>query len=379
MCNGLKQGQAVRGVIQLETRWWIRNYSLKFPNPLRCQPDVLVEHRLGMNRRLRERFGDLPLGAEASLEPECLLECNFMMILPQAYGAAEPWWSETDNCFWNDHDRAPFREIKTVDDVMRIPVPQWDNVPIIQEVISRKEAIERTLPGVKITCPYLQYDFTVSEKCFSFSSIANFIDMGPYLMGSEAFFESLILYPEMAEALLQKTLDIALDYKRYMRQRLLQDQPFNAISNMGGDYATMHSPEFYDRFAWGYDKLLLEHFGWDIPTNLHSCGPSAHIYECWRKYPNVVLMQTRWMQGRTRKLRQCLPNTFLQLTLAPQQFDFESADDERIKRTLWQIAEDAGFRDVEITALVSGLKDPQTVDRKIRLFYDTIDEINASR
>ena len=86
-------------------------------------------------------------------------------------------------------------------------------------------------------------------------------------------------------------------------------------------------------------------------------------------------MQTRGIPGHLGKLKQALPETFLQITLHPPQFDFENETPEAINRTVWQLAEEADFTNVSFHAIIA--KGGEQVDRNIRAFYEAIDDVNA--
>ena len=86
-------------------------------------------------------------------------------------------------------------------------------------------------------------------------------------------------------------------------------------------------------------------------------------------------MQTRAIPGETAKLRKALPNTYLMITMHPPQIDFENEDSQNIKKFVWEIAEGADFRDLQIAALINKVCDK--TDENVRALYQAIDEVNS--
>jgi len=103
--------------------------------------------------------------------------------------------------------------------------------------------------------------------------------------------------------------DLSTSYTEFLHNFYKIDN-FNGLSSFGGDFSCMLSPGLYKEYAMGFDMRLVKRYG-NLFCNLHSCGPSWHLYDVWATYPNkkkIVLMQTRYVRGRMKKLREALPD-----------------------------------------------------------------------
>ena len=183
----------------------------------------------------------------------------------------------------------------------------------------------------------------------------------------------------------------------------------------------------YDRYGAAWDDRLFQHvqarYGLadNAPCNLHSCGPSSHLYECvsklalpwWRERPacgfwgnpndrkrdaratmqfqntlyerwgahprnrNIAVLQTRLIPGTVARLRASLPNTQLELTPHPPHFDVANATPEELRDVLWNSARDAGYRDVYLNmfAVVHRAEDLGKVERNLQACSAVMSEI----
>jgi len=147
------------------------------------------------------------------------------------------------------------------------------------------------------------------------------------------------------------------------------------------------SPRLFERYGLAWDARLFDyvqkthHTPDGIPCNYHSCGPSLHLYERWGRHPhqrNITTIQTRLLPGTVKRLRQSLPETYLEMTIHPQHFDLAENTPERIAEVLWETARDAGLRDLHFT-LIAAAHEPAHLDRletSYRVCLDTLTEIN---
>ena len=377
--------EAIKSTVELPSTWWKRNYGISHPDPTTADPQAIIDYQLTVKRIILERYHDVPALVAACRDDHPaetfeLFGCDLRQVLAQAFGAPELTWSSETGCLWDDRSRVPLSRPESAEEINALPMPDWDTVPAVQKVLNRKQEIEAALPSIRVTSDCVRWERANPNGRYGFVTIPSFIDMGPFLMGDEHFFESLLMRPEMSHALMGRGLQWAVSYNEYMRDRFLHmaGEPVRGVGSMAGDYATMLSPDLYDEYAYGYDHTVMEHFGPDLPTNLHSCGPSAHLYEKWTAYPNVAVLQTRWTDGHLARLRSLMPNTLLEMTFAPPQFDIDHADIADIENLLWQAARDAEFRGVSFHAIFTGVRDNAATDQRLRAFFKTIEDINNS-
>jgi hypothetical protein len=296
-----------------------------------------------------------------------------------AFGLPDPVWNEDEGMFWFDRTRCPLAWVETVEDVAKLGIPDWGVQPLVRRALEKaKEARTRgTYAPPKGKPSVWEMTFPSTGEIRRFSTFFSFIDVGSFLCGTEKFFAMLAGEPDTAHALLEKCFALSTSYTEFMH-RTFGIARMEGLSSFGGDFSCLLSPARYREYAMAFDMKLVEKYG-DLPCNLHSCGPSKHLYETWATYPNlerIVIMQTRGISGELKRLRKIMPHTLLQITLHPPQFDFERESPETVRKMVLQCAEEAELRDISLTVVVaqSGPK----VDENIKAFYRALDEINRN-
>jgi len=306
-------------------------------------------------------------------------------MLSMALGGPEPVWDKWNGCYWPSNRRI-LSWVKSVSDVSRISVPNWYVQPaFIQMLQSRQrwyEAFPDNPPGNIAGGTWNQ---PADRKPARFTSYMSFIDMGPHLFGADEFMMILASDNELAAALMDKFFEISSSLGNSM-QALCGGKP-ECVVGFGGDYACMLSPGLYEKYSIVWDVKLLEHFrkfyaaSDDTLCNLHSCGPSRHLYPNWKSHPlrkNITTMQTRLLPEYVKTLRQSLPDTLIQLTFHPEHFDFANVDSEDVRTVFRQAVEDAGNANTEfvIFAIANTPDDIGKLETNIRAVYDELFKIN---
>jgi hypothetical protein len=166
----------------------------------------------------------------------------------------------------------------------------------------------------------------------------------------------------------------------------LKHESFDALCGFGGDVTCLLSPRLFERYGLAWDARLFEYVQKahstpdDIPCNYHSCGPSVHLYDKWGRHPyrrNITTLQTRLLPGHVGKLRENLPDTYLELTIHPQHFDLAEVEPEAVRNVIRETARDAGFRDLHIT-LFAIAHEPWQLDRletNLAVAYEALSQI----
>ena len=307
-------------------------------------------------------------------------------MIATALGAAEPGWDGNTTSWWMDREQdAPLSWVESEADVARIPVPEWRDVPYVQRMLESRERWQVAFPdaalppitGIRLNVP--------GGKSLWFVGSPSFIDLGIFLLGTTRFLTMVGGEPQLAQALMEKCFELSTSYSEFV-QSLDGDEP-EALIGFAGDVACLLSPQLYEKYSVGWDVKLLERFKAhysapdDTPCNLHSCGPSAHLYPSWGQHPlrdNIQTMQTRLLPAHVRELRQNLPHTYLQLTFHPQHYDFARVTPQEVRSTLRQAVRDAEARDVHfvVYAVAHAPEDVGKLETTIEAFYEELVEIN---
>ena len=303
-----------------------------------------------------------------------------------ALGASEPRW--VNGCWWNERENYPLQWVNTPADVARIQVPDWGSADIIHRMLKSRERWRQQCPDEQPARLADILDITVPGRglvpavCYP-----AFIDLGIYLMGMTHFLTILGGEPKTADAFMDLCFELSTSYVDFMLQQRPED--FSGLFGLGGDGTCMLSPDLYDRYGARWDDRLFQYvcdkhgLPDDAPCNLHSCGPSSHLYKQWGIHPrgrNIAMMQTRLIPGQIGALRASLPHAELQLTIHPPHFDIMSATAGELRDLLWNSALDAGQCDVhfDIYAVVHCVEDLWKVERNLQVCSDVIPEIRAA-
>ena len=307
-------------------------------------------------------------------------------MLSTAMDAPAPTWDARNGCFWPSRQRA-LSWVKSVSDVRRIRVPQWNQEPSFWQMVESRqrwyEAFPDNPPGNIFGGTWKQ---RADREPVTFISYMSFIDMGPHLLGADEFMMILASDAPLAEALMDKFFELSTSYSAFMQA--LQGGKVGCLVGFGGDYACMLSPDLYEKYSVTWDKKVFEYFRKfygvfeDAPCNLHSCGPSSHLYSRWGTHPfrsNITTMQTRLLPEHVKALRTNLPDTFVQLTFHPEHFDFASVEPDHVRTAVRQAVKDVDLRDVEflVFAFANEPNDLERLEINLRVMYDEMDKINS--
>ena len=338
-----------------------------------------IGERFGRPRRQREMqaAGQLP-----SLGGWNWYDARFMIA--ECLGAPPPEWDDRTHSWWQE--RAHYMDtVKTVADVRGIPIPNWGRTEPVAKMLASHarwmEAFPQDGGGWGVTY-YMTRPGGDAVKSINYPA---FVDLGIFLIGTTRFLEIVGGDREMADALMDKCFELSTNYTEFILS--LKNESFDALCGFGGDVTCMLSPRLFERYGLAWDARLFDyvqkthHTPDGIPCNYHSCGPSLHLYERWGRHPhqrNITTIQTRLLPGTVKRLRQSLPETYLEMTIHPQHFDLAENTPERIAEVLWETARDAGLRDLHFT-LIAAAHEPAHLDRletSYRVCLDTLTEIN---
>ncbi|MBI4026581.1 MAG: hypothetical protein HY360_16460 [Verrucomicrobia bacterium] len=285
-----------------------------------------------------------------------------------ATGAAEPKWM--NNSWWHDHTYHALDAVSSVSDMQRIAIPDWPSLPVVRRMIESRDQWHNAHPEEPPSGLGLTYDLTIPGRALAHSiNYPSFVDLGTFLMGMTRFLTILGGEPQLADAFMDKCFELSAGYTDFLLS--LHPEKIEALCGFGGDTTCMLSPSLYPRYGAAWDARLFDHVRKthgtpdDLPCNLHSCGPSGHLYGLWGKHPrhgNVTTLQTRLLPGKVRALRENLPDTQLELTISPPHFDAVRAEPAALKDLLRESIRDAGCRDAHFVILMAAHR-PDELER----------------
>jgi hypothetical protein len=360
--------------------WIAEQLGRGIPNPFQTSPEEMVDYNRARSRFLYDVLGEFGIGSPDPAPSVAVPQHDGRLICATAYGAPYPLWDSNSNSFWPGGDVHVWSDLSDAREVARIPIPNWEENPLVQENLRAwQQVVERVGSDVAREMPLhwteLDWSHPSTGVRYRFGVFPSFLDLGGFLVGSTRFLTILAADPDLAHALMDKCFELSASYADYMCR--LYDRPREGWCSMGGDNSCLVSAQTYRRYGMGFDRLVREKCG-NVPRNLHSCGPSKHLYGVWAEYPEreqIVLMQTRAIPGAMQPLRCALPHTYIQLTIHQPQVDFERETPERVKALVWELAEAMQFRDLSISVIFSAVD--ERCKANLRALYEAADEINA--
>ena len=107
------------------------------------------------------------------------------------------------------------------------------------------------------------------------------------------------------------------------------------------------------------------------PFGIHYCGSDPHRYaESFAKLPHLDFLDVGW-GGDVKKLRQFLPETFLNIRLSPVEIVQQSEED--IRRIITRLVHDS--ENPFLTGVCCINMDDKVSDEKITAIFETVHEL----
>ena len=336
--------------IVLSPSWWFKHEGITFDSDFFYHPDKRVEAERKMEKGLYERWGAFGLGADHNRD------------LPQVgavHLAAGFLISEMLGC------RVEYQE----DTPPQVKPAGREDLHIDIDAAFRSEAFSR----------FLQLTDRLQQKYNYLAGDANWsgiLNLALDLRG-EMFFMDMFDKPDQARAYLQnigyviekfcngietKTGTSSISVNRNVRYF---ERPIYLHSECSH---TMISTEDYEKFLMPIDLAWSEKYR---PFGIHYCGTDPHRYaETFAKIPHLDFLDVGW-GGDVKKLRQFLPNTFLNIRLSPVEIVKQSEED--IRQTIIRLVHDSA--NPYLTGVCCINMDDKVSDKQITAIFETVSEL----
>ena len=308
-------------------------------------------------------------------------------MISTALGAPRPEWDGVTFSWWMDRERGnPIDAAARPEEIAALPIPDWANLPMVKEMQASRRRWQEAFPGDHPEYANVSLLSARPGEQKQYVAYPSFVDLGIFLLGTTDFLTELGMETDLAEALMAKSLELSTSYVDFVHT--LDPRQMELLLGFAGDTACLLSPELYEKYSVRWDAGLFEHLrahtgcAEDFPCNLHSCGPSTHLYDAWGSHPHndhIVVLQTRLVPGTVERLRRNMRNTYLQLTFHPQHFDIARESPEEFRRVLMESADHAQRRDVHfsIIAVVNKPGDVPGLQANLEVMAKTLDELNS--
>ncbi len=305
--------------IVLSPSWWNKHAGISFDEDFFFHPARRVEAEQKMEKVLYEKWGQYGLGSKTP-HPE--------PVVGAVHLASGFLVQEMAGCRVDYTENAP---------------PQVIAANRSELICDPSEAFESTafkrfdasLDSLKKRYGYLTGDVNwggVLNIALDLRGESLFLDMFDQAEKVAAFFSNIQnLLEKFTTHISRQTGTTSISVNRTVRHL---KQPVFLHSECTH---TMISADDYRRFLLPIDVAWSRGFR---PFGIHHCGPDAHRFaDCYADIPQLDFLDVGWASD-VKKLRQRLPNTFLNIRLNPVEIVDQSAD--QIRDTIVKLVKDSG-------------------------------------
>ncbi len=339
--------------IVLHPSWWYHNTGLAFDEDFFFHPKKRVEAERLMERTLYERWGQYGLGQEHDTDRPQIgavhLAAGFLL-------------SEMLGCRIEYQADAAPQVIEAHREVPEIQTEQAFQSPAFKRFFALTDALKR------------QYGYITGDV--NWSGILNlaidvrgqqiFMDLFDKPDAITSFFSTIAgVIQKFVSGFAQETNSSSISVNRTVRH-------FSAPIFLHSECShTMISVKDYERYLLPYDVE------WSCtcrPYGIHYCGVDPHRYaEAFAKIPHLDFLDVGW-GGDIKRLRQHLPQTFLNIRLSPVDIVNQSPDD--IRDIITTLVHDSG--NPWLTGICCINMDQQVTDDNITAIFETVEQLRKT-
>lgn len=336
--------------IVLGPSWWFKHEGITFDSDFFYHPAKRVEAERKMEQVLYERWGAFGMGSDHERD------------LPQigaVHLAAGFLISEMLGCRVEYQEDTPPQVITAERETLQVDI----DASFHSEAFSRFVQLTDNLKQ--------KYGYLVGDV--NWSGILNlaldlrgngfFLDMFDKPDQSRAYIQNIGLVVEkFCKDIEGETGTSSISVNRSVR---FFDRPVYLHSECSH---TMISTDNYEQFLMQIDRAWSETHR---PFGIHYCGTDPHRYaEIFARLPHLDFLDVGW-GGDVKKLRQFLPQTFLNIRLSPVEIVKQSVDD--IRQTITRLVHDSA--NPFLTGVCCINMDDKVGDEKIKAILKTVHEL----
>ncbi|MBN2377640.1 MAG: hypothetical protein JXD22_14675 [Sedimentisphaerales bacterium] len=336
--------------IVLSPVWWYKHVGITFDEDFFFHPHKRVEVERKMEKVLYDRWGGFGLGNDRGKD---------IPYVGAVHLAAGFLLSEMLGCEVEYNPDTPPQVLPAQMDDLRLDIEQIFTGSAFQRLL-------RLTENLKSKFGYLAGDVNWS----------GLLNLALDLRG-QAFFMDMVDKPEPAKQFLKKIAQVIEKFFTFIEKltgttsisvnRVVRffEKPVCLHSECSN---TMISTDDYEKFIFPIDYAWSKKYR---PFGIHHCGTDPHRFaESFALLPHLDFLDVGW-GGNVKKIRQALPNTFLNLRLSPVEIIDQSVDE--IRRTIIQLVEDSG--NPRLTGVCCINIDDRITDDKITTIFETVFEL----
>jgi hypothetical protein len=336
--------------IVLAPEWWYKHEGISFDRDFFFHPVRRLEDEQMMEKVLYERWGQFGLGAQKEQKrPEVgavHLAAGFML-------------SEMIGCKVDYLEDRPPQVIPANKENLELNVDDAFKSQTFKD-------FERMTEKLKEKSGYLTGDVNwggILNLALDVRSQSIFLDMAMEPDKTREYFSKISeVIDKFTSAIAIETGSSSVSVNRNVRNL---NKPMFLHSECSN---TMISCEHYEEFLIAFD---IEWSKKKRPFGIHYCGDDPHRYAAsFAKIPHLDFLDVGW-GGDVKKLREHLPNTFLNIRLSPVEIVNQSTDE--IRETITRLVRESA--NPYLTGVCCINMDEQVTDDKITTIFETVGQL----
>ena len=336
--------------IVLAPSWWHRHAGINFDEDFFYHPLKRVEAEQKMEKTLYQHWGQFGIGHK---NPES------KPVIGAVHLAAGFLIQEMTGCQVDYSADAPPQVIPAKGEDLSIEIESPFESPAFRR-------FEKMLESLKRQFGYLTGDV-------NWSGVLN---LGLDLRG-EPLFMDMFDQPGQVHEFFSKIQHILSTFTAYIYKQT--GSTSISVNRLIGELKKpifLHSECTHTMISEGdYRKYLMPiDIQWSQrmrPYGIHHCGPDAHRFAaCYREIPHLDFLDVGWGSD-VKRLRSCLPNTFLNIRLSPVEILRQT--EKEIHDTIDRLVLESS--NPELTGVCCINMDEDVEDSKISTIFATIQEL----
>lgn len=337
--------------IVLAPEWWYSHEGIAFDQDFFYSPLRRVQIERKMEQALYDRFGQYGLGSDKdkNLPQIGAVHLAAGFLLSEMFGCKVEYKA----------DAPPQVTPLQMDDIAALDISTVFSSPAYKKVLKLADSLKTTYGGI--------------TGDINWGGILN---IALDLRGQNLFMD-MFDKPEQVKVFYSK---IAAVLSRFTAE--IQSQTGTSSISVNRNVKHLNKPVFLHSECSNtmisvedYQKFLFEiDCKWSMtnrPFGIHYCGSDPHRYaEVFAKIPHLDFLDVGW-GGDVKKLRQHLPNTFLNIRLSPVEILHQTQ--QQIHDTISQLVLESG--NPALTGICCINMDSEVDDSKILTIFKTVNEL----
>lgn len=145
----------------------------------------------------------------------------------------------------------PLGIFESPEEIRAVTVPDWESLPQVEEMLLSRKTWRLAFPNDPVEFANVVHRLAKNGQMLQSAAYPSFVDLGMFLIGTTRFLTELGLQSELADALMDKCLELSTSYVEFLLS--IEKRELEFLVGFAGDATCMLSPDLYDRYSasWG--------------------------------------------------------------------------------------------------------------------------------